>query len=302
MNVRLACGVVLAGALVGCARERWPDPPAIDQSQYQKEYEEWRNEQRETAAYALRLIGIWPLDEGETPFGADASLPIVLPPGAAPTRAGVFSRAGEKITVTPSSAPLRLEDGSAVTKRMEIDDGTVLAFESIRLQVVASPPSVFVSAWDEEHPALENLGVEAYPVDARWRVAARFDAFDAPKPVRIADTRGGFADMTAPGQLVFRLNGEESRLTVLGEPGGDRFFVMFKDATNGSTTYGGYRILAPAVVGNGEWTVLDFNLARNPPCAYSRYTLCPLPPRENRLQMAVEAGAKRHPTAQGFSE
>ena len=77
---------------------------------------------------------------------------------------------------------------------------------------------------------------------------------------------------------------------------------MFKDDTNGTTTFNGYRMLSPQAVANGKWTVLDFNLASNPPCAYSKFTMCPLPPKENRLALAVEAGVKRHPTARGYSE
>jgi uncharacterized protein (DUF1684 family) len=100
---------------------------------------------------------------------------------------------------------------------------------------------------------------------------------------------------------VFKVQDQELRLTALGVPGSGQFFVMFKDQTNGSTTYGGYRILAPAVVDGGRWTVLDFNVASNPPCAYSRYTTCPLPPPENRLAVAIEAGERRFPAAQGFS-
>jgi uncharacterized protein (DUF1684 family) len=157
-----------------------------------------------------------------------------------------------------------------------------------------------VSASDEQHPALRNPPtVEAYPLDPRWRIAARFDAFGSPTPVRVPDVRGGTMDFTAVGQLVFRVNGQEMRLTALGEPGSEQFFVMFEDPTN--QTYGGYRILSPAVVANGEWTVVDFNYASNPPCAYSKYTVCPLPPPENRLSVAVEAGLKRLPSAQGYS-
>jgi hypothetical protein len=76
--------------------------------------------------------------------------------------------------------------------------------------------------------------------------------------------------------------------------------MMFKDLTNSTTTYGS-RIMTTSAVANGQFTVLDFNLARNPPCAYSPYTTCPLPPAENRLAVAVEAGEKRFPLHQGFS-
>jgi uncharacterized protein (DUF1684 family) len=146
------------------------------------------------------------------------------------------------------------------------------------------------------------LRVETYPIEPRWRVAARFDAFEKPKRLQIATTRGTVNDATAPGQLVFRMNGTEYRLTAFGEAGEDQLFVMFRDATNGLTTFSGYRMLSAKAVPNGGWTVLDFNLARNPPCAYSRFTMCPLPPKENRLAVAVEAGVKRHPTARGFGE
>ena len=93
---------------------------------------------------------------------------------------------------------------------------------------------------------------------------------------------------------MFRLRHDELRLTALTGPAGQDFFVMFKDATNFSTTYAGYRMLFAARVESGGWTVLDFNRASNPPCAYSAgSTLCPLPPPENRLAIAVEAGEQR---------
>jgi uncharacterized protein (DUF1684 family) len=302
MKLAHAGGLPLLVFVCACAGERWPEPPAVDRAQYQQQYEQWLEEQTDTARYALPLIGAWPLDEGDTPFGADASLPIALPAKAGVPRAGIFSRAGEMVTLTPApGAPLQLEDGTAVTTPIQVGDGTAVRLGPVRLEVVNAPPVMFVSGTDTEHPDLQDLRIETYPVDDRWRVPARFDAFDEPRTVQIATTRGGAMDMAALGQLVFRIGGRESRLTALGEPGGDELFVMFKDETNGLTTYGGYRILTPKAVPDGEWTVLDFNLAQNPPCAYSPYTLCPLPPRENRIPAAVEAGVRRHPTAVGFA-
>ena len=99
------------------------------------------------------------------------------------------------------------------------------------------------------------------------------------------------------GELEQKVDGQEQQLTVLG--GGDEFFIMFKDATNATATYGS-RMLGVHAVANGGFTVLDFNLAGNPPCAYSPYTICPIPPRENRLAVAIAAGEKRFPTNKGF--
>jgi hypothetical protein len=303
----VAGGLLLLSAAalaVACGRERWPDPPPVDEAQYRKDYEAWREERRETAAFALKIAGIWPLAEGDTPFGADGSLPVGLAAPGVPARAGVFRRAGDSVTVIPAPrAGLALVDGGPIERPMEIKlYETVLALGSLRLELLQmgeeSPARLFIGASDEDHPAVrEAVAIDAYAVDSRWRVAARFDAFDAPEPVRVPDVRGGFLDFEARGQLVFRLDGREMRLTALGEDGGEEFFVMFKDPTNGSTTYSGYRILSPRVVAGGGWTVLDFNLAANPPCAYSRFTTCPLPPPENRLEVAVEAGEKRHPLA-----
>ena len=301
MNRRRALAAVVLALLAGCGRESWPDPPVIDQATYDAEYAAWREQQQELVGAVLPIAGVWPLPEGETAFGADASLPIVLPSSVVPGRAGVFRREGTTITVIPASgATIRLADGTRIERAVEADH---IVLGTLRLLVdEAGDDRRWVSAWDGSHPAVDSPpAVETYPLDQRWRVAARFDAFDAPKPVRVPDVRGGFMNFVAAGELVFRLNGEEMRLMALGEPGSEQFFVMFKDPTNLTTTYNGYRIVTPAVVRGGEWTVLDFNLAFNPPCAYSTYTLCPLPPPENQLQVAVEAGVRRLPSAQGYS-
>ena len=176
-----------------------------------------------------------------------------------------------------------------------------IAFGSVRMFVIPMGDGrQLVSASDEEHPLLKTIpSVQTYPVDMRWRVAARFDAFDAPKMMPVADVRGGTTEYPAVGYLTFRIGDREQRLVAWGFPGRDDFSVMFKDATNTSTTYGS-RMLSPRMVAKGEWTVLDFNVASNPPCAYSQFTTCPLPPAENRLAVAIEAGEKRFPTGRGF--
>lgn len=296
---RLAC-VALVCASVGCSRPQWPAPPAIDQAQYEQQYKQWLDEQQFAARESSIIVGIWPLEDGDTPFGSDLSLPVVLPATAAPGRAGSFHRAGETVTVTAAKGVALL-----TSENTPVAAGAEAPYEmklgSLRLFVSGMPDGrQFVSASDDEHPLLEHFpAVQAYPVDMRWRLAARFDAFASPRVMKIFDVRGGTMDYPAVGTLTFRVGDQEQRLTAFGFPDSDRFFVMFKDATNAVTTYG-YRILGPKVVASREWTVLDFNVARNPPCAYSPFTTCPLPPPENRLAVAIEAGEKRFPTGRGF--
>jgi uncharacterized protein (DUF1684 family) len=292
-----------AAALVclsaGCS-ERWPDPPAIDQAQYQTSYTEWRDGQEQTARESTKEVGIWPLQEGETAFGSDASLPIALPVSSVPPRAGIFHRAGETVTVTPArGVQLRVGDGNPVTASAVVDNEVALG--SIRMSVIQMGDGrQFVSASDEEHPLLKALpAVQTYPVEMRWRVAARFDAFEKTRMMPISDIRGGSTEYPAVGRLSFRVGDQEQRLTAFQFPESNEFFLLFKDATNATTTYG-FRIVGATAVKTGEWTVIDFNVAGNPPCAYSQYTTCPLPPAENRLAVAIEAGEKRFPTGRGF--
>jgi uncharacterized protein (DUF1684 family) len=298
--MKYAIGVTLLCLGVGCSRQEWPDPPPVDQAQYQKDYQTWLDHQQETARDSSSIVGIWPVGEGETPFGSDTSLPIVLPASVSPTRAGVFRRAGEKITVTPAPGVTLLgEDGTPLTASADVPWEMKLG--SLRLNMASMPDGrQFMSVSDEAHPILKDLPkVQTYPVDQRWRVAARFDAFGQPRTMKIADVRGGSTDYPATGRLTFRIDDQEQQLTAFQFPDSQEFFVLFKDATNATTTYG-FRMFGAPVVTSGEWTVIDFNVARNPPCAYSPYTTCPLPPPENRLAVAIEAGEKQFPTGKGF--
>jgi uncharacterized protein (DUF1684 family) len=297
--MKYVIGMVLVCLGAGCTRPQWPEPPAVDQAEYQRQYQTWLGAQQDTARESSIIVGIWALPEGETAFGADRSLPIVLP-ASVPSRAGVFRRAGEKLTVSPAPGVSLLgDDGQALAPSAEVPYEMRLA--SLRIFTIPMPDGrQFVSASDDAHPLLKDFPkVQTYPVDQRWRVSARFDAFAEPKTMLIDDVRGGRMEVPAVGRLTFRIAGQEQQLTAFRFPDSPEFSVLFKDATNANTTYG-YRMIGAPVVHNSEWTVIDFNVARNPPCAYSQYTTCPLPPPENKLAVAIEAGEKRFPTGRGF--
>lgn len=292
-----AFAVALVCLVVSCGRP-WPEPAAVEPAQYQKQYQAWLDDQQNTARESSIIVGIWPLSEGETRFGSERSLPIVLP-ASVPARAGSFRRTGDTVTVTPAPTVTLLADGKPLTASSEAPYEMTLG--SVRLSLTTLEDGrQFVSASDDAHPLLRDFpNVQTYPVDGRWRVSARFDAFESPKTMRVADILGGTMEYPAVGRLTFRIEGQEQQLTTFGFPDSQELFVLFKDATNATTTYG-YRIVRAPVVAAGEWTVLDFNQAGNPPCAYSAYTTCPLPPPENRLAVAIDAGEKRFPTGRGF--
>src|SRR5262245_56441400 len=235
--MKYAIGVMLVGLCVGCS-QRWPEGLEVDAA-YQSHYQAWLAEQQETARESAIIVGIWPLPDGETAFGSDASLPIVLPATAAPRRAGVFRRNGDKVSVIPASGVTLLDDqDKPMTESSEIPYEMKLA--SLRLAVIPMPDGrQFVSVSDEEHPLLKDFPkVQTYPLEQRWRVSARFDAFEQPRMVKIADVRGGAMEVPSPGRLTFTIDDEEQQLTAFRFPDSDEFFVLFKDATNASTTYG----------------------------------------------------------------
>lgn len=138
----------------------------------------------------------------------------------------------------------------------------------------------------------EFAGTPAYEPDPAWVVAGRYVAFDEPRPTAVGAVVEGLEHVyDAPGQVEFELNGQPLALTVFPGHVEGTVNVLFTDATSGVTTYAANRSLTVPVTADGA-VILDFNRAVNLPCAYTDLATCPLPPRENRLPFAVEAGEK----------
>ena len=135
-------------------------------------------------------------------------------------------------------------------------------------------------------------GTPAYEPDPRWRVTGRFVPFDQPRPTTVGSVVEGLELVhQALGRIEFAVDGQQLALTAFDEE--DRLLVLFTDATSGVTTYAANRQLKVAAPAADGTVVLDFNRATNLPCAYTAFATCPLPPPENRLPVAVEAGEKK---------
>jgi uncharacterized protein (DUF1684 family) len=136
-------------------------------------------------------------------------------------------------------------------------------------------------------------GTPAYAPNPRWVVTGRYVLFDEPRPTTVGAAVDGLEHVyDAPGRIDFEVDGQALALTVFAGQEPQHLMVLFTDATSGVTTYGRVRGLLlnpPAADGT---VVLDFNRAANPPCAYTDLATCPLPPPENRLPIAIEAGEK----------
>jgi hypothetical protein len=139
----------------------------------------------------------------------------------------------------------------------------------------------------------EFAGLKWYPVSEAHRVVARFVPHASPKTIPIANVLGQEDAQPSPGYVVFRIGDRELRLEpILEDPDAKELFFIFKDATAGRDTYPAGRYLYTALPKDGTVT-LDFNKAYSPPCAFTAYATCPLPPPQNRLAVRIEAGEKK---------
>ena len=147
---------------------------------------------------------------------------------------------------------------------------------------------------DANAEALKGFtGIERFPLSKEWNIEARWEAYEKPKLIKIQSVIPDYMEnYVVPGVAIFVVGGKEYRLEPVGEPGARQLFFIFADKTNGGDTYGAGRFLYTDPPRGGR-VVLDFNKATNPPCAFSTFATCPLPPASNRLPVRIEAGEKR---------
>src|SRR5690606_418434 len=145
-----------------------------------------------------------------------------------------------------------------------------------------------------EADTLTRLGpLDYWPADPAWRVPARFVAHPAGKTLQVLDTTSQQAPQPNPGLVEFERGGATYRLEALeGEDGG--LFLVFADRTSGHDSYGAGRYLYTAAPAADGSLLVDFNRAYNPPCVFTDFATCPLPPPENRLDLAITAGEKKY--------
>lgn len=138
-------------------------------------------------------------------------------------------------------------------------------------------------------------GLEAYPADSQWRLVARFLAHEPPRTMRMSTVAGVDDLMANPGVLLFELDDVTYTLEALQFEGGEQLFIVFADRSSGRTTYGGGRFVYTDLPDQQGRVLLDFNRAYNPPCVFTDYSTCPLPPPGNRLDLEITAGERLPP-------
>lgn len=244
------------------------------------------------------LVGLHWLPEGDSTAGTDPTNRVVLDSKQMPPTLGVFTRQGTTVTFAvadgaevriagrrvPKSVVMTSDAMGQQPTRLQIGSASIIAIQrGLRTGLRVRDP-------ESEHRR-EFKGLKCLPYDAAWRLDGRFVPFPDPRTLTVADVTGGKQEYRSPGSIVFSVRNVEYRLDVAEEPDETDFFVLFKDATSGVTTYGSGRFLYVARPGaDGSKVVIDFNRAYTPPCGFTDFATCPLPPPQNTLPFEVNAG------------
>jgi hypothetical protein len=262
---------------------------------YRASIEQWRA-QHETELKAeggwLTVSGLFWLKEGVSRVGSNQMNEIVLPRG--PAELGTFElqhgkatfRAAPGVAVKLNGQPA----GALSPLKSDADDGKPdkIQYDAFTMYVIHRGERDAIRLKDTESESRKAFtGLHWFPVKESYRVTAKFVPYQPPKMLTIPNILGETEQDPSPGYVQFTLNGQSLRLEPVLED--DHLFFIFHDLTSGKETYPAGRFLYTDLPKNGE-VVLDFNQAENPPCAFTAYATCPLPPKQNRLSVRIEAG------------
>ncbi len=235
----------------------------------------------------LSLVGLHWVEPGSHTLGSSADNDLVLATG--PSHLGKVTFIDGQIAIVPA-----LESGvSAAASDAALID--IVPGKS-SIEVLTRGERRALRVRDAEAATRTTFtGIDRYPVDMKWRAFARFEAHPAGKTMDIANVTGSLDATVNPGVLHFELDGKSYSLEAL-EGTATQLFLIIADRTSGRDTYGAGRFIYIDNPVDGR-AVIDFNHAYNPPCAFTAFSTCPLPPPENRLDLAVTAGEKRYVSA-----
>ncbi len=271
---------------------------SVPQTSFIKAQQTWRAE-REAALTApagwLSVAGLFWVREGVQTIGSDPASDIVLP-ASAPAQVGTVTMANGKVSLQPRGGVVVTANGDALPETLKSDaDGRPdkVQVGDLTISVIKRGKRIGLRMWDPNSRARKEFkGRHWFAPDGAFVIKARFVPHKKGKMIPILNVLGDTEPSPNPGYVEFRLKGKACRLEAIAE--GDELFFNFQDATSGKETYAAGRFLNTEGPKNG-FVTLDFNRAVNPPCAFTAFATCPLPPKGNVLKVRIAAGElKQH--------
>ncbi len=281
-------GSVVALLLAGCASD-----PVSPQSMA---WSRWRAKRTESIGGTngwSTLVGLQWLEPGTNPVDRPG-----IPGGR---RLGVVVREGTQARFIPEpGVDIRRADGSPAAGGLRSDqDGKakpdVLVSGTLRFFLIARGERLGIRFKDSEAPTRRDFrGLEYFPYQPAWWLEGRFERFAEPQEVEIFDVTGNRKREPVPGRIRFEYGGRTFYLEALWDEEDQEYFLLFRDRTSGKSTCGSGRFLHVAKEDAAGRVVIDFNYAYNPPCAFSAFATCPIPPRSQWLPFDIPAGEKAY--------
>lgn len=267
--------------------------------EYNKSIAQWdsmRLQNLKSAEGWLNLAGMYWLQEGESTLGSDSVNNLVFPRG--PERIGSLFLENEKVRFTAEEG-IEIFADTAIVKQIELVSDmegrpVKLEVDSLAFFIIKRGSRIGVRLRDYLNPKIDALqSIDRFPPDKNWIIQAKFIKNTEGLTISIPDVLGDVAVDTIPGILEFEFQKNTYRLYPTGSE--QRMFLVFGDDTNALETYGAGRFLSVAGPDSLGIVIIDFNKAYNPPCAFSEFATCPLPPKVNILPFKVLAGEKSVP-------
>lgn len=281
--------------LIGCKPSPVADP------EYVKEINEWdakRISRLKAADGWLNLVGRFWLKKGENTFGSGKNNDIVVESSKLPESIGTFLFVDSTVTFKAKENVEVFHQSKPVKEIVMIDDQkkdmTVLEIGSIKFNLIIRDTLYGIRFRDLNSDLVNNFkGIERFPIDESWKIKASFEEYNPPKEIEVPNVLGQISKEKSPGAIVFERDGKSFRIDAVDE-GGERLFLIIADETSGEETYGGGRFMYVNKPDSSGSIILDFNKAYNPPCVFTKYATCPLPPAQNYLKLRIEAGEKMY--------
>lgn len=264
--------------------------------QYVQELNMWRASMNEGLTKEngwLALSGLFWLHDGENKVGTAVSNHVTLPSNSAPAEVGTFTLHDGQVTLAVTAVDQVQVDGKpsneVILQPDTTDAPSFVTINNLRMVVIQRGEQFGIRLWDNDRPERQTFnGRKWHPPQEKFRVTATYVPFDTPETITFSRSLGADFESEIQGYVNFSIDGIDYQLHTFAQPDGE-LFTLFKDGSSGKTTYGAGRYLLTEKVINNQ-VIIDFNRVFNPPCAYTSYATCTLPPRQNWLPIAIDAG------------
>jgi len=243
----------------------------------------------------LTVAGLHWLKPGQTTVGSDPKSGFVLPAGKVPPKLGVFRLVGKKVSLKVEPGVAIQVNGKPFTEGALVDDGDgrtsdLVTAGGLTMTVLDRGGKIGIRLRDKTSKYRKEFTRRSwFPVKEEFRVKGKFLPYAIPKKLRVPTVIDGvIEEHQSPGEIEFSLGGAVHKAQVLKASEG-QLWLIFRDQTSNKSTYPAGRFLYGDLAKDNT-VIFDFNKAYNPPCAFTPFATCPLPPRQNSLKVAIEAG------------